>query len=286
MSEADAISALSGTPNTISSLVRDFRTLGLEEGMTVLVHSSLSSLGWVCGGAPAVILALEEVLGKNGTLVMPAHSGDLSDPAFWEQPPVPESWWRTIRDEMPAFDRGLTPTRGMGAIAEAFRKQDGTIRSGHPQSSFAARGKHKEFILRDENLSYQMNDESPLGRLYELDGHILLLGVGWGNNTSFHLAEYRAAWKGKHVILNHAPVMENGVRVWKEMDDINYGGEDFTDIGAAFESACAGNARIEGTHLSPGDCRSGTIGCAPAKLVRQRELVDFSVEWIENNRIS
>jgi len=279
MSEADSIASLTDSPNTVSSLVRDFRSLGLESGMTVLVHSSLSALGWVCGGAPAVILALEEVLGINGTLIMPAHSGDLSDPAFWENPPVPKEWWQTIRDEMPPFERDLTPTRGMGVIAETFRKQDGVARSGHPQSSFAARGRNRDFILQDEHLSYQMNDESPLGRLYELDGFILLLGVGWDNNTSFHLSEYRASWKGKHTIVNHAPVLENGVRVWKEMEDINYGGEDFPGMGAAFEAAC-----IEAAHAGTIDIRSGTIGRATAKLVRQHALVDFSVEWIEKNR--
>jgi len=276
MSEAEAIASLTNSPNTVSSLVSDFSALGLVEGMNVLVHSSLSSLGWVCGGAQAVILALEEVLGKNGTLIMPAHSGDLSDPAFWENPPVPEAWWQTIRDEMPVFERDLTPTRGMGVIAETFRKQHGVARSGHPQSSFAARGRNRDFILQDDRLSYQMNDESPLGRLYELDGFILLLGVGWENNTSFHLAEYRASWKGKHTIVNHAPVVENGVRVWKEMDDINYRGEDFPEMGEAFEASCAGT----------GDCRNGTIGRAGAKLVRQRALVDFSVKWINKTRIS
>ena len=124
------------TPATVESLQTDFKALGIEKGMVLLVHSSLSTMGWVCGGAVAVIIALQEVLGETGTLVMPTHSTDLSDPSQWENPPVPESWWQTIRETMPAYDSDLTPTRSMGKIAETFRKQNGVLRSAHPQSSF------------------------------------------------------------------------------------------------------------------------------------------------------
>ena len=76
-------------PVTMADLVRDFKHLGIAPGMTLLVHSSMRTIGWVNGGAVAVVLALEEALGPNGTLVMPAHTSDLSDPAHWSNPPVP-----------------------------------------------------------------------------------------------------------------------------------------------------------------------------------------------------
>ena len=88
-------------PATTRSLTAEFRSLGLAEGMTVIVHSSLSRLGWIAGGARAVVDALLGAIGNAGTLVMPTHSGDLSDPALWSNPPVPESWWVTIRSESP-----------------------------------------------------------------------------------------------------------------------------------------------------------------------------------------
>ncbi|HAH62667.1 MAG TPA: AAC(3) family N-acetyltransferase, partial [Treponema sp.] len=146
MSEEKTIAQSPNGPNTISSLERDFTELGVKPGMVLIAHTSLSSLGWVCGGAVSVILALETVLTGKGTLIMPAHSGDLSDPANWCNPPVPEAWIETIRKEMPCFDKDLTPTRGIGKIPETFRKQKSVLRSSHPQVSFAAWGKNKEFI--------------------------------------------------------------------------------------------------------------------------------------------
>ena len=127
-------------PATVESLQADLRALGIKPGMIVLVHSSLSAMGWVCGGAVAVVVALQEVLGSAGTLVMPAHSPDLTEPSGWESPPVPKSWWPVIRENMPAYDPVLTPTRSMGIIAETFRKQRYVLRSVHPQVSFCACG--------------------------------------------------------------------------------------------------------------------------------------------------
>ena len=267
LSEADIINK-SPSPATVASLTKDLRNLGVSPGMTLLVHSSLSALGWVCGGPVAVIRALEGALGEASTMVMPAFCGEYSDPAYWKNPPVPEAWWQTIRDEMPVFDSDLTPTRWMGTIAETFRKQPGTMRSGHPQVSFAARGPLAADIVSNHPLDYALGDEGPLGRLYDLGANILLLGVGWGNNTSLHLAEYRSSCPGKRIERSGAPVMEDGRRVWKELEDFGGDSADFEKIGTDFELAYAETIGV------------GRVGLARVRLMPCRILVDYAMAWM------
>ncbi|PKO22603.1 MAG: AAC(3) family N-acetyltransferase [Chloroflexi bacterium HGW-Chloroflexi-1] len=271
MTEADAIRNTQGGPNTIQSITADLAALGVAPGMTLLVHATLSRLGWVCGGPVAVILALETALGPTGTLVMPTHSGDLSDPAQWENPPVPETWWAPIRQTMPAYDLDMTPTRGMGAIPECFRKQRGVVRSGHPQVSFAAWGARASEIVADHALDFAFGEDSPLARIYDLDGWILLLGVTHDNNTSLHLAETRTPYPERKLVENGAPVLVDGRRQWVKLRDIDSNTADFETIGAAF-------ARETGL------VRSGRVGNAPALLMPQRALVDYAGGWMMANR--
>src|ERR1700761_2690949 len=95
---------------TRDTLAEDLRALGVRPGEILLTHSSMKSLGWVCGSRAAVVRGLLDALGPDGTLVVPAQSGDLSDPALWSRPPVPEAWWDTIRAAMPGYDPATTPT--------------------------------------------------------------------------------------------------------------------------------------------------------------------------------
>jgi len=271
MGEKEVIERTRKEPATVPSLVADLSALGVAPGMTLIVHSSLSSLGWVSGGAQAVVLALENVLTPAGTLVMPTHSGALSDPANWQNPPVPELWWETIRQTMPAFDAGLTPTRHMGAIPECFRKQTDVLRSSHPHVSFAAWGAQAATITANHTLEFGLGEGSPLARIYELDGWVLMLGVGHSNNTSLHLAEYRAGYPGKRVMTCGAPVMLEDRRQWVEYRDIDVDSDDFHIIGEQFGK-------------ETGLVRSGPVACATALLMPQHPLVDYAVRWLEKNR--
>ncbi len=272
MSEGQAVRKAE-IPATIESLQTDFRALGIKKGMVLLVHSSLSEIGWVCGGAVAVIIALQEVLGETGTLVMPAHSTDLSDPSQWENPPVPESWWQTIRETMPAYDPDLTPTRSMGKIAETFRKQKDVFRSTHPHSSFCARGPQASSIINNHALAYGFGEHSPLARIYDLQGFVLLLGVNHSSNTSIHLAEYRADFPSKRIVQEGAPITQEGSRVWTTFEDINVDDSDFDRLGEDFLHSDAGKV-----------VQRGKVGIADCQLLPQLDIVNFAVDWLRKNR--
>jgi aminoglycoside 3-N-acetyltransferase len=218
-----------------------------------------------------VIVALEAAIGESGTLVMPTHSTELSNPAHWQNPPVPREWWETIRQNMPAFDVHLTTTRSMGLIPETFRKQAGTLRSQHPKLSFAARGPHAEFITAKHALTPSLGEQSPLARLYDLDGWVLLLGVGHGNNTSLHLAEARAKLPRRSAVREGSPMLVNGVRQWVEYEDVDWDEGDFERLGEDL----ARETKIETV---------GRVAGAIARLMPQRALVDFGIQWLELNR--
>lgn len=266
MPESDAV-ARADMPRTRESLAGDLRRLGLEAGTTVLVHSSLSALGWVVGGPVTVVHALMDVITPKGTLAMPTHSSDNSEPAHWRNPPVPSEWWPVIRESMPGYDPRVTPTRSMGRIVDAFRAWPGVRRSAHPAMSFAAWGRYAETIANDHAPDYALGERSPLARVYDLNGWVLLLGVGFGNNTSFHLGEYRIEKRSE--IEQGAAVQEGGRSVWRVYKDIELNDDVFPEIGAAFEGT--------------GAVKRGLVGSAQGLLFPQQPAVDFAAEWLTHS---
>jgi aminoglycoside 3-N-acetyltransferase len=155
---------------TRRDITAGLRDLGLASGHVVQVHSSLSRLGYVEGGAETVVDALLEVVGPEGTVMVPTFNhgkADLYD-------------WRT------------TPSIN-GAVTEALRKRPEARRSIHPTHPYATMGKHAEFLVMGHLDVDTFDTRSPLGKLADLGGYVLLMGIGMVANTAAHIGEFMAA---------------------------------------------------------------------------------------------
>lgn len=150
---------------------RELKRLGLKEGDIVLVHSSLSSFGYVVGGADTVIDALLETVGREGTILMPTLT------------------FSNVNSRNPIFDVKRTPCV-TGRIPEVFRNRPESKRSLHPTHSVAAIGAKAEYMTKDHEKSITpCSRNSPYGKLVALGGYILFLGVDLNYNTTFHAIE-------------------------------------------------------------------------------------------------
>ncbi|MFH8341184.1 aminoglycoside N(3)-acetyltransferase [Streptomyces sp. AM6-12] len=249
---------------TRDGIAAGLRLLGATPGETLLVHSSLNSLGWVNGGAVAVVQGLLDALGPHGTLVVPAQSADLSDPALWGNPPVPEQWWDRIRATMPPYDPRTTPTRGVGVIPETVRTWPGALRSAHPQTSFAAVGPRAREITEGHAPDCRLGERSPLARPEELGARVLLLGAGYDACTAFHLAEYRVP--GPLVRVGR-PAPGGG---WETVTEVSITSEPFGELGRDFERARP--------------VVRGEVGAADARLFPVADAVAYAEEWLRARR--
>lgn len=249
---------------TTADLVNDLRALSVERGRVLMVHSSLSSLGRVLGGAPAVVRALLAAVGPDGTLVMPAFSPEVSDPARWPDRPFPDDEIERARAHMPAFDRDTTPTT-MGAIPDFFRRWPGARRGPHPQVSVCALGPRAAEIVEPHALAWGQGAGSPFERLTAMDAGLLLLGVSFNRATLLHYAESLVPDRREKV--RRVPVGDGDARRWLEAPDV---GDDlnthFPGIGAAF--------------LGEGRAATGKVGAADAVLASAGALVPFASAFL------
>jgi len=170
---------------------------------------------------------------------MPAQSWQLCDPAYLNDPDVPQERWEDIRLSLPVYDAATTPTRTMGAVAELFRTLPGTMRSSHPHRSIAVSGPVASRIVARHELADPCGETSPLGVLYEVDARVLLLGVGYGKCTALHLAEDRSEPPGRHDVTQGAALIVDGVRRWVTWHEPWPSDEDFDEVGATFAATGA-----------------------------------------------
>lgn len=203
---------------TSVTIVSGLRSIGVKPGDIILVHSRMSALGFVPGAARTIVESLINSVGPDGTVMMPAYSGSLSDPATWRYPPVPDEWIEPIRRSTPPYDPARTPTEGLGAVAEYFRTYPGALRSGHPHSSFTALGARARELVEEHSLQYRFGPGSPLGRLKALNGRVLMLGAPLNTISFLYLVMY--ALPGRRETEKSSPIVGPDGPQWQKYRDI------------------------------------------------------------------
>jgi len=246
--------------------------LGIKQGDHIIVHSSLKAMGWIAGGAQAVVESLIETVTGSGTIIMPAQSGDNSEPSHWMLPPVPQAWHEPIRQSIPAFDIHLTPLREMGKIADCFHRHPETIRSPHPAHSFIAWGKNAVDWMNEHPIGDSFGMSSPLGTMLGTDVKIVMIGVSYESCTALHLSEYLAP--GLTASPQGAAIIQNGERIWATFEMADVDSDIFPELGRAFED------------VNPNTVLNGNLGQAPCKIVLMKPLVEFGTEWVTDRRKS
>lgn len=254
---------------TRDTLVRQCAVLGVAPGDTLMVHASLRAVGEVLGGPDALIEAILAAVGDAGTMLMYIGSpSPLDDTGRGIYSPEDEAF---IAEHCPPFDPERTrANRDFGALAEFFRGHPRVRCSANPGMRMAAVGARADLLIRDHALNYGFGAGSPLERLCQAGGKLLLLGSDPDNVTLLHYAEALAPIADKRVARVRVPVRRDGARVWldvEEFDSAN-GVKDWPD---RFFAA------IVERFVAAGHARSGPIGAAHSHLLGARALVEFAV---------
>lgn len=230
-----------GEPFGVQEIATQLEALGVRPGGVLLVHTSFRQVRPVVGGPAGLIDALRKAVGPGGTLVMP-----------------------TMTDGESVFDPRSTPTESMGITAETFWRQEGVMRSTHPGGSFAAAGPLAERICAPQPLAPPHGVESPPGRVRDLDGQVLLLGVTHGESTMLHVAEDIA--KVPYSVEHPCVVEVDGVPMRVMV--------------AESDHCCRGFLRMDAWLDERSLQRVGRVGNATAKLAKARDVVAVAVEHL------
>jgi aminoglycoside 3-N-acetyltransferase len=225
-------------------LLNQLLALGGQPGGVLLVHTSFGAVRPVEGGPEGLIDALREAIGPDGTLVMPSMSDDDDH----------------------TFDPKTTSCLGMGIVADTFWRLPGVLRSDSPHA-FAAAGPQAARITAPHPIDVPHGLDSPVGRVWELDGQVLLLGVGHDSNTTIHLAENLAGVRYRR--RKYATVLDNGELKRVEYAEIDHCTQRFTLVDRWLEEK--------------GLQRTGIVGHATTRLASSRDIIDVVVERLRQD---
>lgn len=277
----------SGVPAvTRSGMVGDLRALGVRPGGVLMVHARVSALGWVVGGTGTVVLALLDALGPDGTLI--AYAGWEDDPYGMDA--WPEQWRAAYEADLPPFDPATAEAvHANGRLPERIRTWPGAVRSRQPEASIVALGARAGWITADHPWDDPYGRGSPLAKLVEADGQVLMLGAPLDTLTLLHHAEATARVADKRRVVYRMPLLEEGRRVWREFRDVD------TSTGAfPYEQVAAEIVATPGVAstdeafgaiarqaLAAGIGRGGPVGGSESVLFPARALHRFAEGWME-----
>jgi aminoglycoside 3-N-acetyltransferase len=261
-------------PHTRAELAAALSDLGLKAGGVVMIHASVRAMGPTFGGPDEIIRAVEDAVAPGGTLMMYVSCAfGFDDVGRNIMSPEEET---VVRAHQPPFDfQTARANREFGALAEFFRSTPGTICSEQVCARMAARGAKAAWFTADAPLSYGFGKASPLAKLCEADGHVLLLGSNHDEVTLLHHAEHIADFPDKRIARYVVPLMRNGKRTWvpcEEFDTSERAHESWPD--KFFEQVV--DDFIE-RHDGTDACRTGRVGDADTVLLSAPKLVDHAV---------
>jgi aminoglycoside 3-N-acetyltransferase len=260
--------------NSRASLHDDLRALGLARGDTVMVHASVRSVGPVVGGPDQIHLAIKDAIGAEGTLLMYASAPDGYDEVGRGMltPDVEAE----LLEKLPPFDAHTARSaRDNGALVEMLRTYPGSIVNDHV-ARFVAWGARAGHLFAEQPWNYAFGAGSALERFVELRGRILLLGSDHDQVTFLHYAEHVVDFPDKRVARYQVPVLEQGKRVWRWMEEF-----DTSDAGAHAHWPPRFFARIVDDHLRATRNAGGSVGDARTFLLDARALHDHAVSIME-----
>lgn len=253
--------------STRASLLADLRAIGIQPGDAVMVHAALRRLGRVLGGPDTLIDALVDAVGPQGTILgycdWQLEEEALTDPL--------------LRPQIPPFDPLRSrSSRENGAFPELLRTTPGALRSGNPGASVAALGHQAQWLTADHPLDYGYGPQSPLAKLVEIEGKVLMLGAPLDTMTLLHHAEHLAQVTGKRIHRGAVPIVLKGQTVWQEFTEF-----DTRDpVLEGLEEDYFGEIVQE--FLQSGQGTRGLIGRAKSVLVEAPAMLQFAVQWLEN----
>lgn len=257
---------------TRASLAADVHALGIRHGDAVMVHASFRSVGPVLGGPDALVDAILDVIGPAGTLLS-YQDWELGLDIWSADGTVPDE----LRPDVPPFDPATArAAREHGILASTIGTRRGVARSGNPGACVAALGARAEDFTRDHRLDDGYGDGSPLARLVEAGGRVLMVGAPLDTMTLLHHAEASADLPGKRRIRREYPLRgPDGDVVWKWSEEFDTSDPVVDGLDDDYF------ATLVEDYLATGAGTRGVVGEAPSVLVDASPITAFAIAWLE-----